>query len=284
MYIVSGATGQTGSVVARTLLEKGLPVRVIVRSEEKGKPWKDLGAEVAVADVQDTDALTKALEGGKALYLMNPPNEQAEDMVVETEKIIKAFQTAIGNSSLEKLVVLSSVGAHLASGTGPIVTNRLLEQAFGNSPMPTTFVRPASFMENWNSILETVKSDGILPSFHQPLDKKFPQVATEDIGRVAADAMLETSAGVQIKELSGLPYSPNDVAEAFSKVLGREIKAVAVPENQWLEILKTFTSQRNAEAYQEMFQAANADFLTFETANQIAGKVTIEDYAREALT
>ena len=68
MYIVSGATGQTGSVVARTLLEKDLPVRVIVRSEEKGKPWKDLGAEVAVADVQDAESLTKALEGGKALY------------------------------------------------------------------------------------------------------------------------------------------------------------------------------------------------------------------------
>ena len=140
MYIVSGATGQTGSVVARTLLEKGLPVRVIVRSEEKGKPWKDLRAEVAIADVRDADALTKAFEGGKVLYLMNPPNEQSEDMFVETEKIIKAFQTAIENSSPEKLVALSSVGAHLPSGTGPIITNRMLEQAFGDSDIPTTFV------------------------------------------------------------------------------------------------------------------------------------------------
>ena len=283
MYIVTGATGQTGSVVARTLLEKGLPVRVIVRSEEKGKSWKDLGAEVAIADVRDADALTKAFEGGKVLYLMNPPNEQSEDMFVETEKIIKAFQTAIENSSPEKLVALSSVGAHLPSGTGPIITNRMLEQALGGSDIPTTFVRASSFMENWNSVLDTVKSEGILPSFFQPLDKNIPQVATEDIGRVAAEAMLETTEGTQIKELAGLPYSPNDVAAAFSKVLGKEVKAIAVPEEQWMEIMKTFASRRNAEAYYEMFQAANSDFLTFETENQIRGEVTIENYAGRAL-
>jgi len=137
--------------------------------------------------------------------------------------------------------MLSSICAHLPSGTGPIVTNHLLEQAFGNSDIPTTFVRATYFMENWNPVLETVKTEGILPSFYQPLDKKNPQVATEDIGRVA-EAMLETSEGVQIKELAGLPYSPNDVAEAFSKVLGKEVKAVAVPENQWMETLKTFNS------------------------------------------
>jgi len=159
----------------------------------------------------------------------------------------------------------------------------MLEQALGGSDIPTTFVRASSFMENWNSVLDTVKSEGILPSFFQPLDKNIPQVATEDIGRVAAEAMLETTEGTQIKELAGLPYSPNDVAAAFSKVLGKEVKAIAVPEEQWMEIMKTFASQRNAEAYYEMFQAANSDFLTFETENQIRGEVTIENYAGRAL-
>ncbi len=283
MYIVSGATGQTGSVVANTLLEKGLPVRVIVRSEAKGKPWKDLGAEVAVADLQDADALTKALTGGKVLYLMNPPNEQTEDMFAETEKVIKAYQTAIENSALEKLVVLSSIGAHLSSGTGAIVTNYLVEQAFKDSLIPTTFIRATYFMENWNSVLEPAKNEGILPSFLQPLDKKIPQIAAEDIGRVAAEAMLEKSEGVEIKELAGLPYSPDDVAKAFSKVLGREVKAVAIPEEQWMETLKTFASLRNAEAYYEMTQWINSGSITFETGNQIEGKVTIEDYANKAL-
>ncbi len=283
MYIVSGATGQTGSVVAKTLLEKGLPVRVIVRSEEKGKTWKDLGAEVAIADVQDADALTKAFEGGKVLYLMNPPNYQSEDMFVEAAKNIKAIQTAIENSALEKLVVLSACGSHLESGTGPIFTTHLLEQALRNSDIPTTFIRPPSFMENWNSILETVKTAGVLPSFFQPLDKKIPQIATEDIGRIAAEAMLETSEGIQIKELAGLPYSPNDVAESFSKILGKEVTAVPVPEEQWLDIMKTFCSPKNAEVMCELYRSLNADAIPFETENQIEGKVTIEDCANKAL-
>ena len=118
MYIVSGATGHTGSAVAKTLLENGLPVRVIVRSEEKGKSFKDSGAEVAVADLQDADALTEALKGGKVLYLMNPPSYQSEDQFAELEKVITAFRTAIENSALEKIVVLSSIGSQLSSGTG----------------------------------------------------------------------------------------------------------------------------------------------------------------------
>ncbi|MGL5082181.1 MAG: NmrA family NAD(P)-binding protein [Microcoleaceae cyanobacterium] len=283
MYIVSGATGQTGSVVARSLLEKGLPVRVIVRSEEKGKDWKNLGAEVAIADVQDADALTQALGGGKVLYLMNPPNYQSENMFEETKKVIKAFQTAIENSSLKKLVILSSIGAHLPSGTGVIGTVHLLEQAFKDSEIPTTFVRASSFMENWNSVLESVKSEGVLPSFLQPLDKKYPQIATEDIGCVAAEAMLETSEGMQIKELAGFLYSPNDVTEAFSKVLGKKVKAIAIPENQWLDIFKTFCSQRDAEMMVELNRGINSNHLTFETENHIEGTVTIEDYARRVM-
>lgn len=283
MFIVSGATGQTGSVIAKTLLEKGLPVRVIVRNEEKGEAWKDLGAEIAVADVQDAEALTKALEGGKALYVMNPPNYQAEDMFAETEKVIKAFQMSIEKSSLEKLVVLSSVGAQHESGTGVILTLHQLEKAFANSTIPTTFVRPVSFMENWNSVLETVKTQGILPSFHQPVDEKFPQIATEDIGRVVADAMTEKSEGVEIKELEGFWVSPDETAEAFAKVLGKEVKAVAVPENQWLEIFKGFCRPKNAEAMVEMTKAGNSGHLDFETDSRIKGTVTIDDFAREAL-
>lgn len=283
MYVVTGATGQTGSVVARALLEKNLPVRVILRSEEKGKVWKDAGAEIAGADVRDAEALCRALNGAKVLYLMNPPHEQSEDMFVETEKVIKAFQTAIENSELEKLVVLSSVGAHLPSGTGAIVTNHLIEQAFKDSTIPTTFLRAAYFMENWNSVLDTAKSEGVLPSFLQPLEKKIPHISTEDIGRIAANAMLEDSEGVQIKELTGASYSPNDVAAAFSKVLGKPVAAIAVPENEWMEIFQTFASPRNAEAYYEMTRAVNADGVIYETENQIYGRTTIEDYAAKML-
>ena len=283
MYIVSGATGNTGSVVAKMLLKKGLPVRVIVRNREKGAAFEKLGAEVAVADLQNADALTKALQGGKVLYLMNPPAYQAEDQFAELEKVIEAFQTAIETSALEKIVVLSSIGAHLSSGTGNILTAYKLEQAFGNTDIQVTFVRAGSFMENWNGVLDAAKTQGVLPSFYQPLDRKIPQVAAADIGRVAAEAMQEKTTGVEIIELAGFWTSPAEVAEALGKVLGREVKAVPVPENQWKDILKNHNSPKNAESMAEMFVGFNSGHIKFETENQIAGKITIEDYAREAL-
>ena len=283
MYIVSGATGQTGSVVAKTLLKKDLPVRVIVRSEEKGAVYEKLGAEVAVADLQNADALTEALQGGKVLYLMNPPAYQAEDLFAETGKVIEAFQTAIENSALEKIVVLSSIGGHLSSGTGNILTAYKLEQAFGNLDIPVTFVRAGGFMENWNGVLETAKTQGVLPSFYQPLDRKVPQVAAADIGRVAAEAMQEKTVGKEVKELAGFWTSPEETAEAFGKVLGKEVKAVPVPENQWTDILKNHNSPKNAASLAEMFAGYNSGHIKFETENQIAGKTTIEDFAREAL-
>ena len=283
MYIVSGATGHTGSVVAKTLLEKGLSVRVIVRSKEKGAVFEKLGAEIAVADLQNADALTEALRGGKVLYLMNPPAYQAEDLFAEMQKVIEAFQTAIENSALEKIVVLSSVGGHLSSGTGNILTAYKLEQAFGNLDIPVTFVRAGSFMENWNTVLETAKTQGVLPSFYQPLDRKVPQVASADIGRVVAEAMQEKTVGKEVKELEGFWTSPEETAEAFGKVLGKEVKAVSVPENQWTDILKNHNSPKNAASLAEMFAGYNSGHIKFETENQIAGKITVENFAREAL-
>ena len=283
MYVVSGATGNTGSVVAKTLLEKGLPVRVIVRSREKGAAFEKLGAEIAVADLQDADALTEALRGGKVLYLINPPAYQAEDLFAETEKVIGAVQTAVKNSALEKIVALSSIGSQHSSGTGNILTTYKLEQAFGNLDIPVTFVRAGSFMENWNGVLETVKTQGVLPSFNQPLDLKIPQVAAADIGRVAAEAMQEKTTGVEVKELAGFWTSPEETAEAFGAVLGRKIKAAAIPENQWTDILKNYNSPKNAASMAEMFAGFNSGYIKFETENQIAGKITIQDFAREAL-
>lgn len=283
MYIVSGATGHTGSVVAKMLLEKNLPVRVIVRSQEKGAEFEKLGAEVAVADLQNADTLTEAFKDGKVLYLMNPPAYQSEDQFAELEKVIEAVQTAIENSTLEKIVVLLSIGSQLSSGTGNILTTYKLEQALGNLEVPVTFIRAGSFMENWNSVLETAKTQGVLPSFFQPLDRKIPQVAAADIGRVAAEAMQEKTENKEIKELAGFWISPEETAEAVGKVLGKEVKAVPVPEGQWLDILEKHNSPKNAASVAEMFKGFNSGYIKFETGNQNAGKITVEDYAREAL-
>lgn len=122
-----------------------------------------------------------------------------------------------------------------------------------------------------------------MPSFFQPLNQKVPQVASRDIGRVAAEAMLEKTSGVEVKELAGFYASPDETAEAIGKVLGKEVKAVAVPREQWIGIMSGHNSPKNAESLAEMFDGINSGHTTFETEDQIEGKITLEDFFREAL-
>ena len=284
MYVVSGATGHTGSAVAKTLLEKNLPVRVIVRNREKAAELEKLGSEIAIADLQDSEAVSEALKGATVLYLMNPPSYQAEDQFAELEKVINSFQTAIENSALEKIVVLSSIGGQLSSGTGNILTAYKLEKAFGNLDIPVTFIRAGSFMENWNPVLETAKTQGILPSFYQPLDQKVPQIAAFDIGRVAAAEMQEKTIGKKIIELAGFWLSPAESAEIIGKVLGKEVNSIAVPEDQWVGILSHHNSSKNAESLAEMFSGFNSGHIKFETQEYLPGKIDFEEFVRKAFS
>ena len=286
MFVVSGANGQTGSVVAKTLLEKGLPVRVILRDDQDAKNWTDLGAETAVADMQNADQITAALADATGLYLMNPPAYDKADMFAEEDKVIAAFQTAIAaNQGLKRIVILSSRGGQLASGTGNILTNHKLEEAFGGKENATV-VRAANFMENWKSVVSAAVEKGVLPTMFAPLDKKLPMVAARDIGRVCAEALTEDASGFVLKELEGFELSPNDVAAAFSRALGKEVKAVPIPESEWFGIFSSISgSRKNAEAFIEMTNAGNSDLLQWETdeASRIKGTVTIDDFVRDVL-
>jgi len=115
--VVSGVTGNTGSVVAQHLLDHGKKVRVIVRSEDKGKVWAEKGAEIALADLTDVQALSKALSGAEVAYLLNPPSYNTKDMFSDAKVIFESFKQAIEGSGLQRVVFfifsrISTPGRH----------------------------------------------------------------------------------------------------------------------------------------------------------------------------
>ena len=106
----------------------------------------------------------------------------------------------------------------------------MIEQAFGDLPMPVAFLRPAWFLENAAWDVATARDTGVIHSFLQPLDRSVPMVATEDVGRTAAALLQDEWTGARIVELEGpRRVSPNDLAAAFARVLGRPVQAEAVP-------------------------------------------------------
>lgn len=266
MYVVAGVSGNTGAATARTLIEAGERVRVLVRDAAKAESWARQGAEVAVADLADAAALTAALSGARGAYLLNPPGTTAEDPFADAEAVAEAIARAATAARLPKLVVLSSVAADRPSGTGMIATNRTLEQRLAGIGLPVTFIRAAYFMENWAEVAGAA-AEGVLPSFLASLDRAIPMVATADIGRAAAEALREDWDGHRTIAVQGpAAWSPNDVAAAFARVLGKPVQAVAVPEAGWAEALShAGLSARTVAGFIEMIRGINSGHIDFDS-------------------
>ena len=281
MFVISGATGNTGSIAAQTLLDQGQPVRVIVRSEEKGALWKAKGAEVAVADIMDTDALTKALEGASGAYFMLPPDLTNEDFLGDSLRRAESIVKAASAARLPHAVILSSVGAQHSDRVGPISTIAHMEKLFIAASIPLSAVRPGYFLENIQDVMPAVLHDGIYPSMILPLDFKIDMVATRDIGLTVADSLVNPPAVAhRVIELKGAQqYSAEDIAAELSKSLGRDIAAVPVPQKAWVDTLKEAgLSQQSAETMAEMHENINNGRIEFLDPNAKKASVTLASF------
>jgi uncharacterized protein YbjT (DUF2867 family) len=239
MFVVTGVTGNTGSVVASQLLDAGKKVRVVVRDAAKAKRFADRGAEVAIADLGDAAGLERALRGAEGAYLLSPPDVKTNAFIDDKKALAATFATAVKGAAVPHVVVLSSIGAQHATGTGPIRSLHAIETALATTNAATTFVRPAYFVENWAAMLAAVKADGVLPSF-LPKSLTAPMVAARDIGPVAARALMDGPRGRRTIALAGpVEVSPTEVAGALTRILGRTVTVTEAPLDA---IVPTFTS------------------------------------------
>ena len=284
MFVISGATGNTGSIVAQTLIDQGQPVRVIVRSEEKGATWKDKGAEVEIAEIMDTDAMTKALEGASGAYFLLPPDLTNEDFIGDSLRRAEAIVKAASAARLPHAVILSSVGAQHSDNVGPISTIANLEKLFVAASIPVSAVRPGYFLENIQDVMPAVLHEGIYPSMILPLDFKIDMVAAKDIGKTVADALVNPPAVPhRVIELKGAQqYSAEDIAAELSKSLDREIRAVPVPQEAWVDALKkNGLSVQAAETMAEMHENINNGRIAFLDPNAKKASVDLAAFVEK---
>jgi uncharacterized protein YbjT (DUF2867 family) len=282
MYVVLGATGNTGSVVAEKLLAAGKKVRVYGRSAEKLAGWATKGAEVAIGDVEDAAALGKAFAGAEGVYLLLPPDPTSTAFVARGRRIAEAYVTALEAAKVPHAVLLSSVGAELEAGTGPIVTVGHAERRLAAVKGTVfTFVRAAYFMENVAMNLGAMK-DGVLPTFSDPTPR-FDMVATRDIGATAAAALLSPPTKTEVVELSGpAEVSIDAAAKAFGAALGRDVKSHRAPIDAMVPTLTGFGFSTDvAGLYREMTEAFGAGRVHFTgVGRRVRGETSIGAFAK----
>lgn len=282
MFVVVGATGNTGSAVVETLLSKKQPVRVIVRSAEKGAGWKAKGAEVAVASLDDVSGLTKAFEGAKGVYLLVPPNYGAEAWLEDQRARMDRAAEAVQKSDVPHVVFLSSVGGHISGGTGPIRAASYGEYALGCHAKRLTILRPCYFMDNWAPVIGAAKAQGVLPTFIAP-QAKIHMISTRDIGRIGAECLIAGGLGKQIVEMAGPEeYSPDQVASALGQVLGKPVKAQHAPLSAVVPTFKSFGfSDEAARLFEEMYTSFSTGAIGYEhPAKLVRGTVTLHEALR----
>ena len=235
MYVVTGASGNTGRVVANHLLDKKKAVRAIGRSKERLQPLVDRGAEAFVADLADQSALIRAFTGAEGVYVMIPPSATSQDFRGEQRRAAKAMAGALEQAGVKHAVVLSSVGADKQAGTGPVAGLHEFEEILDRiTGLNVIHLRAGYFMENTLAQAAAVRAMGKTAG---PLrgDLKLPMIATRDIGNAAAEWLLSLDfTGKQTRELLGQRDLSMDEATSIigAAIEKPDLKYVQLPGEQ----------------------------------------------------
>ncbi|MBC7900586.1 MAG: NmrA family NAD(P)-binding protein [Saprospiraceae bacterium] len=281
MHIILGGTGHVGSALAENLIEQREPVTIITRDPSKARDWQQKGAQVAVADVDDTEALRRSFERGKRLFLLNPPADPSTDTDAEERRSLASIFAAIDDSGLEKIVAESTYGAQTGNGIGDLGILYEMEESLNARDIPSSIIRAAYYMSNWDMSLATAKDEGMIHSFY-PADFKLPMVAPHDLGQAAARLMTEPVEQTGTHHVEGpQQYSPSDVAAAFCSALGKDVKVNVIPRDQWAQSFKGLGfSDAAAKSYSGM-TAVTLDKSYKLHESPVKGKISLEEYITE---
>lgn len=283
-FAINTPNGNIGRAVAQQLLAAQHDVRILSRTPEKAADLVAAGAELVTGSMDDADAVRALVDGVDAVFWVSPPTFRDDffDWVAATSEQAARIVSDAG----AKVVLLSSVGAQVPAGTGPIASLHLMENAFRASVADVTVLRPAYFAENFFGSLSTIVGEGVL--YHAaPEALRMPIVATRDIAAVAVAELLAGPSGHRVRGVHG----PEDLtfAEAAAQIgagIGRQVTAVAIPPSALEQaLLGAGLPPLGASLYAEMFDAMHTGVLAYaeERTAETTTPTTIRAFAEQAL-
>jgi len=230
-----------------------------------------------MADVLDPKQLREAFNKGERLFLLNPPAPPHTDTVTQEKKTVTTILDALKGSNIKKVVAESTYGAQPGEGIGDLSVLYEMEQRLHRLGIPGSIIRGAYYMSNWDMSLATAKNEGVVYSFY-PADFKLPMVAPEDIGKTAADLLMEPIEMTGLHHVEGPEeYSANDVADAFARSLGQPVKVVEITRDRWIPVLKSMGFSEKAAASMAAMTKATLE-VPYKREDPVRGIITLQDY------
>ena len=281
---VTGSLGNIGKPLTEELVQKGHTVTVISRSLARQQDIQALGARAAIGSLENADFLTSTFIGADAVFAMVPPNYRAPDMRAYYRGIGHAYAGAIGRSNVKRVVHLSSFGAHLDRGAGPILGSHDVEGILNGLDATLTHLRPTYFYYNLYGYIEMIKGQGLIAANYGG-DDKIPMVAPSDIAAAAA-AELEAPHGERVRYVASDEHTANEVAQTLGAAIGKpDLQWVTITDEQMRSGLKaTGMSAYVAGLLVDMYASLHSGALTEDYEKykpSPMGKVKLKDFAEE---
>lgn len=286
-YIITGSTGNISKPVAQQLIAAGHQVTVITSSPAKISEIETMGAKAAVGSVEDSTFLNTTFAGADAAYLMIPPNFTISDWPAYQRKVADNYTAALAVNKVKHAVVLSSIGAHMINGAGPVDGLAYLEQKLNKAESLTAhYLRPSYFYYNLFQQAGMIKQAGIAGSA-QPATHKLLLTHTSDIAEAAAKALLGldfTHASVQY--IASDDRSWQEITDVLTASVGKAgIPFIEFTDEQSYEgMLQAGLNKTIAQGYTEMGKALRSGEMQADFRNnqaQLSGKVKLEAFAKE---
>jgi uncharacterized protein YbjT (DUF2867 family) len=281
MYVVLGGSGHVGAALAQALLSRGETVTIVARNRTKARALEAHGARFVTADARDLDALKPAYRHGERLFMLNPPADPSTDTQALERETVSNMLRALEHSDIRKVVAESTFGARPGELIGDLNVLYEMEQGLKRSGVPTSIIRAAYYMSNWEAAVASARSEGVVQTFF-PVDLKITMVAPGDLGEAAANLMTAPLEQTECVYVEGpTRYSSADVAAAFAAALDREVKAKVVPERDWMMTFKMLGfSERAATSYANMTRTVCENDFPPSSAT-LHGQISLDEYIRE---
>ncbi|MBB6272259.1 uncharacterized protein YbjT (DUF2867 family) [Pedobacter cryoconitis] len=284
-FTITGSLGNISKPLVQTLVSAGHQVTVISSSADKIKAIEELGAKPAIGSIDDIDFLTKAFTGADAVYTMCPPSFSAQDYRAYIAGTGSNYAAAIQASGVKQVVNLSSIGAHLSDGTGPIKGLHDVEQLFNKlEGVAVKHMRPAYFYINLYGNTDMIKHAGIIGANYSE-SATLVLVHPQDIAAAIAEEIQQSFTGKSVRYVTSDVRKTAEVATALGTAVGKpELKWVEFTDEQALGgMIDAGLPEEIAKNYVEMGTAIRSGVLweDFYANKPVYAAIKLEDFAKE---
>lgn len=256
-YLVTGSIGNISKVIVNGLVKAGHSVSVITSSEERVGEIEKLGAKALVGQLQDLAFLKKAFSQADVVYTMIPPIWQTSNWRKSQNEVAQNYTEALKSSAVKYVVNLSSIGAHLKDGVGPVTGLYDFEQQLNSlSNIQVKHLRPSYFFPNLLAQIGLIKQAGIMGGNFGDQEKVF-LVHPRDIGAAALDELLKLDfKGNSVRYIIGDERTGEEIAKVLGKAVSKDLNWVTFTDDQQKTgLLQAGLSETHSHGYTEMGHA-----------------------------